>query len=194
MHLHVPGDHGLEEHRSGIRMCPPGSFCPGIAGDGHRWETPPGRFGRSPGISDYLGAGTGECSPGFFCPAGSVSARERRCGSPEIEAAKNEVQVISTESTWIGTNSRGVGVTGSFAIEFDTKSRVMDPDTGVEVEWNQVHTSTLNCEAPCTRRFINGREIPRALAHDASAADMKYFLNVAKCRYSFCESDCCIHY
>ena len=70
-------------------------------------------------------------------------------------------------------------MTGSFAIEFDTKSRVMDPDTGVEVEWNQVHTSTLNCEAPCTRKFINGRERPpRALAHDASAADMKYFLEM----------------
>ena len=66
MHLRMPGDHGLEEHRSGIRMCPPGSFCPGIAGDGHRWGNPPGRFGRSPGISDYLGAGTGSAALDFF--------------------------------------------------------------------------------------------------------------------------------
>jgi hypothetical protein len=179
MHFRMHGDYGLDEYRSGIRMCPPGSFCPGVAGDGHRWEIPPGRFGSSPGISDHLGAGTGECRPGFFCPAGSVTAMERRCGSPEIAATTHEIQVISTESIWTGTNRRGVGVTGSFAVKFDTTSRVVDPDTGVEVEWNQVQTSTHICEAPCFRRRVNGVESPpQAIAHDASATDMKYFLEM----------------
>ena len=103
----------------------------------------------------------------------------RRCGSPGLSATAYEVQVISTESTWSGTNLRGVGVTGSFAIEFDTTARAVDPDTGVEVEWNQVHASSRVCEAPCHRRVVKSAESPpRAIAHDASAVDMKYFLEM----------------
>merc|ERR1711871_38720 len=125
MHWRLHGDAGYEAYRVGIRMCPPGSFCPGVAGDGHRWEMPPGRYSSSAGVMDYMGEGTGVCAPGHYCPAGSVTPVERRCGSPRIAPVVHEVQVISTSSASEGSRRhRGDGVSGSFVVMFDTTQRL----------------------------------------------------------------------
>ncbi len=183
MHWRLHGDAGYEAYRIGIRMCPPGAFCPGVAGDGHRWEMPPGRYASSPGVSNYLGQGTGVCAPGHYCPAGSVTPVERRCGSPRLAPVVHEVQVISTASLWEGSprHRRGGGASGSFVVAFDTTQRRKGAaaDGLPEVEWNRVQTSTVECRAPCRRLVVQGiPSPPPAVAHDATAADVKHALEL----------------
>ncbi|CAM9428107.1 unnamed protein product, partial [Laminaria digitata] len=56
----------------------PGSF----ANEGLLFICPPGRYGASHGLASPLCSG--DCSPGFYCPAGSISPRERACGSAAL--------------------------------------------------------------------------------------------------------------
>lgn len=65
---------GTETVRTGELACPRGSYCVG----GVRTACPAGRFGDVPGLFDETCSGP--CAAGFFCPAGSVSARARPCG------------------------------------------------------------------------------------------------------------------
>jgi hypothetical protein len=61
--------------RSRELPCPAGSYCVG----GVRAPCPAGRFGAAPRLN--ASSCSGACEQGFYCPAGSVSATERRCGS-----------------------------------------------------------------------------------------------------------------
>ena len=175
MYYRLHNDAGYEMYRTTIRMCPPGFFCPGVSGDGHIWEMPPGRVGISSGISSYVGEGTVNCTAGFYCVAGSYSSTSRRCGSNVLVPLTHEIQVFSTNTAWTGTQRREVGVSGSFVVEFDTTVR----SDQMGVQWNRLNSSTVHCESPCRRRMVNGRESPpRAVAHDATAEEMKYFLEM----------------
>jgi len=168
-------DAGYEMYRTTIQMCPVGTFCPGVTGDGHRWEMPPGRVGISSGVASYLGTGTQNCTAGYYCVAGSYSATSRRCGSNVLKPFIHEIQIISTESVWKGSQRREIGVSGSFVIDFDTTVR-SDP---LDVQWNRINSSTTQCEAPCFRRMVKGQvNPPFAVAHDATANEMKYFLEM----------------
>jgi len=77
-YLAMYNDYGGEKVRTWQHICPPGSYCK----DGHLWEHPPGRFGRTNG--SYQVNGTGECQPGFYCPAGSTSPQQVPCGDPHV--------------------------------------------------------------------------------------------------------------
>jgi hypothetical protein len=175
LYYRLHNDAGNEEYRTTIKMCPPGHFCPGLAGDGHMWEIPPGRAGLSSGISSYMGEGTQICLPGYYCEAGSVSPTEKRCGSNMLVPKFHEVQVISTTTLWTGSRRREGGVSGSFVIDFDTTVR----SDAIFVQWNRLATTTTDCEIPCQRRMLYGKENPpRAIQHDATAEEMQYFLTM----------------
>ena len=175
MYYRLHSDAGFEDRRTTMLLCRPGFFCPGVAGDGHMWEMPPGRVSISSGTASYDGAGTLNCTAGYYCEAGSYSPTSRRCGSSVIAPLIHEVQVISTISSWRGPARRSLGVSGSFEISLDTIER----SDLLSVQWNQQKTTTLRCEVPCHRRMIQGRENPpRAIAHDATAREMKYSLEM----------------
>jgi hypothetical protein len=78
MYLTLYNDAGAEKIRTWQYPCPPGSYCM----DGHRWEHPPGRYGRA-NLSAEVN-GTGECAPGYYCPAGSTKAKQNPCGGPNV--------------------------------------------------------------------------------------------------------------
>lgn len=173
MYYRLHNDAGYEMYRTTIRMCLPGHFCPGVAGDGHMWEIPPGRVGLSAGISSFEGTGTQNCTRGYYCEAGSTSPTQKRCGSNVLVPQTHEVQVISTASLWSGSYRRERGISGSFVVDFDTSIR-SDP---LSVQWNRILATTTECEQPCQRRMLYGKEHPpRAIQHDATAMDMKSFL------------------
>ena len=62
---------GDAETRRAQRLCPRGMLCSG--GEAH--VCPPGHFCASEGLSTPSGV----CEAGYYCPAGSTSARERMC-------------------------------------------------------------------------------------------------------------------
>lgn len=69
-------------HRTRQLLCPRGSYCPG---NGLAHACPPGTFGGDPGAATP--ACGGPCAPGFYCPAGSTSARQVPCGAGGAGAA-----------------------------------------------------------------------------------------------------------
>ena len=185
MHLRMPNDRGGEMIRSEMKICPPGSFCPGLGGNGRRWEMPPGRYGRVAGISDHLGAGTGQCRAGFYCVAGSISPTAHRCGSSIVGSHTDEVQVISI-SPDCKEDTSSCEVTGSFSIGLDTTSR----SDVHRVEWLETREmSNSTCRWPCKRSRLPGFEAlqpPLAVSHDATASQVRDILqllpNIGKVR------------
>lgn len=58
---------------------PPGSYSP----DGvNLYTCPAGTFGAASGLT--TSACSGQCAPGFYCPAGSTSATQIACGGPTV--------------------------------------------------------------------------------------------------------------
>ncbi len=78
LYLSLYNDAGGEKVRTRQQICPPGSYCK----DGHLWEHPPGRFGRTNGSHNINGSGA--CQPGYYCPAGSISPQQFPCGGPHV--------------------------------------------------------------------------------------------------------------
>ena len=64
--------------QDGQIICPLGHYCQ----SGRKYACPPGRYGAERGMTSELCSG--ECEAGFYCPAASVSPRERRCGSKTV--------------------------------------------------------------------------------------------------------------
>lgn len=67
-----PGDGSLP--RVGQMRCPAGMYCRG----GEARLCPAGRFGSSSGLTNDECSGS--CSAGFYCPSGSISAKQVSCG------------------------------------------------------------------------------------------------------------------
>ena len=83
MYLTLYNDNGAETTRTWQHPCPPGSYCL----NGHLWEHPPGRYGRT-NLSTTKN-GTGPCAPGYYCPAGSTSPMQIPCGGPHVFCPEN---------------------------------------------------------------------------------------------------------
>ena len=59
-------------------LSPPGSY----ADQGLLFVCPAGRYGATHGLSSPRCSGV--CTPGFYCPAGSISPRQRACGGASV--------------------------------------------------------------------------------------------------------------
>ena len=70
------GTDGLTQ--SGQRICEPGHFCK----NGVKRQCPAAKYGEIEGLSSF--ACTGVCEAGYYCPPGSVSAREHQCGAADV--------------------------------------------------------------------------------------------------------------
>jgi hypothetical protein len=71
-HLDVGAGYG------GVEICPMGTYCIG----GVKHLCPAGRFGE---IKRQINEScSGECFPGWFCPAGSISATQKPCGDTAL--------------------------------------------------------------------------------------------------------------
>ena len=71
-----------EYTRTGEFECTPGTYC---ADDATSQPCPVGRYGDAFGLTNA--SCSGECSGGYFCPAGSTSPREENCGIGATPAA-----------------------------------------------------------------------------------------------------------
>jgi hypothetical protein len=69
----------LQSNRAVVVVCPRACYCDS---DGKAHACPPGRAGEKEGETDP-NCST-ECAPGWYCPYGSLSPFEYRCGSPEL--------------------------------------------------------------------------------------------------------------
>lgn len=69
----------LDTEVSACELCPLGSYCPG--GTEPRALCLGGFYGDSTGAT--TSHCSGPCSPGYYCPAGSVSSTARACGDPK---------------------------------------------------------------------------------------------------------------
>ena len=100
MYLSLYNDQGGERVRSTQHVCPPGSYCK----NGHIWEHLPGYFGRTNG--SYNATGSGECQPGFYCPAGSTSPQQVPCGGPHVYCPRGRESHTSIAGilyiNWVG--------------------------------------------------------------------------------------------
>ena len=65
------------------KICPVGFYCPG---DGRRLPCPSGRFGEIEGQSSPYCSGL--CTPGYYCPLGSYSHTQYKCGGANLYCPK----------------------------------------------------------------------------------------------------------
>jgi len=65
------------------KICPVGYYCPG---DGRRLPCPSGRFGEIEGQSSSMCSGL--CTPGYYCPLGSYSHTQFKCGGANLYCPK----------------------------------------------------------------------------------------------------------
>lgn len=79
-------------------VCPMGHYCQ----EGKKFACPPGRYGSTKGITTPLCSGV--CEAGYYCPAGSVSPREHRCGGNDVFCPPG-----SFEPTLVAPDSYGIG-------------------------------------------------------------------------------------
>ncbi|CAM9769849.1 unnamed protein product, partial [Hapterophycus canaliculatus] len=119
-----PDDRRGAAFRNGVSVCPAGWYC---TGDGAGSECPAGLYGSEVGLSDP--ACSGVCAAGYFCPEGSTSPFERKCGGlglycPVGSSAPSEVEV--------GHYGMHAGV------EADLQA-ARDP-------WNETHSAQVLCE------------------------------------------------
>lgn len=61
--------------QSDIRICEAGSYCE----NGIKYKCPAGTYGNTNGLSSS--SCSGFCEEGFYCPIGSVSSKQKSCGS-----------------------------------------------------------------------------------------------------------------
>ncbi len=78
LHYILYNDDGDLKTRTAELPCPAGSWCR----DGHRFQVPPGRYGRSTESTKPLGDGT--CQKGFYCKSGSTTPMEHGCGHADV--------------------------------------------------------------------------------------------------------------
>ena len=70
------------------RDCPRGGYC--VAGVSQPEDCPAGRYGSETGLSDALCSG--ECMQGYYCEAGSVSAKAAACPEGSYGSATGLVE------------------------------------------------------------------------------------------------------
>ncbi|GMH53582.1 hypothetical protein TrRE_jg872, partial [Triparma retinervis] len=81
-----------ENRRFVESVCEPGRFCSG----GVRQKCDGGTYGSSTG--NTASTCEGPCAAGFYCPAGSISEKENRCGTPNLYCPQGSAAPISVPS------------------------------------------------------------------------------------------------
>lgn len=86
------------ETRSAERRCEPGFYCQ----RGIRRQCPAGRYGETFGLDEPFCSGG--CAPGYYCPTGSSSAFEVRCGDANRYCPAN-----SSRPLWVSDGYYSIG-------------------------------------------------------------------------------------
>ena len=80
------------------RLCPRGSYC--VAGVSQPTNCPAGRYGSDTGLSDA--SCSGECAQGYYCEAGSVSAKAAACAEGSYGGAAGLVAQTNCTTCPVG--------------------------------------------------------------------------------------------
>jgi hypothetical protein len=114
-------------------VCPRGSFCL----DGVRRDCPAGRYGGA--IQMHNSSCSGECTAGYYCPAGSISRNQVQCSSSATYCPAGSAQPLSVS---VGHYSTGF----SSDLAIDAQGRV-SLEEGDNVFSGLARTSQTRCES-----------------------------------------------
>ena len=92
---------------SGFRPCDAGHYCQ----EGLKFPCPAGSYGASTGLNNSTCSG--KCSPGFYCPSGSVSSTTFFCGHPSVYCPEGSGDPLPAPSGYFTVDINGVDSPGS---------------------------------------------------------------------------------
>jgi len=114
--------------RTGQSPCPPGVFCVG----GHQTPCPAGRYGSA--AAETRPDCEGGCAPGHYCPQGSTSPTQRRCGGSGVFCPAGSALPLAAAAGWYTVGGLTTADGGQTAAEQPLDCRrailaALDPST-----------------------------------------------------------------
>jgi hypothetical protein len=148
------GEDHLGLRHTNQTICEAGYYC---LKDGRRYGCPSGRYGATAGMTSTLC--TGPCSPGYYCPIGSTSPTQNKCGNANLFCPEGSALPRIVEVGYYSTY--GAGTNGDYNGPADVRSyeRMCEPGFfckgGNKFLCRSGHYGanyrkvTMDCDGPC---------------------------------------------
>ena len=137
---------------------------------GKKFECPPGRYGSQLGMTSP--ECSGPCQAGYFCPAASVSPRERRCGGKHVFCLPGAFEPTPVSPGWYTTGGSFDTRTGQAQCQPGSWCRAGERFLCSKGRYGaEKGASSPDCSGPCFAGYYCDEGSSNPKQHECGSAD-----------------------